>query len=172
MTPIERMIALGYLERRIKEELASVRQDVRAHYHDRSTHEVGRDGEPVRSFGYHVNGQKVASFYFREVKGHDAHTEQVAVAYDWDAILADDNPDFAEWLAEYVKRHIGELAEEYVRTTGDLLDGVSVREVMTPAEPPSIDYSTLYFKPNVRKIEELMRPTLPEAVAGLLEGGA
>lgn len=168
MTNIERMIALGYIERKVKQELAALREDVREHYHDRSVNEAGRDGKPERSFGYWVDGQKVASFYFKETKATEAHTEQVPTCYSWDAVLDDDNPDFAEWLADYVKRHIGELAEQYVRETGDVLDGVAVREVTTEAKPARIDYGTLYFKPNVARIEELMRPSLPEAVAGLL----
>jgi hypothetical protein len=90
----------------------------------------------------------------------------VATCYDWDAALADDNPDFAEWLAKRIRNKIGELAEQYVTETGDVLDGVAVEERVTPAEPAGPE--RFNFRPNARRIEEHMQPRLPEVVAGLL----
>lgn len=169
MSPVEYLIALDYIERKVKEEKASARKDVETHYRDRMAHEVDRHGEPKRSFGYYLDGEKLAAFYFSQAKPKPERREIVATCYDWSAALNDDNADFAEWLAQRIKNHIGELAEEYVRETGDLIDGVTVEERVTPAEPAQPD--KFNFRPNVKHIEKHMQPQLNGVVAGLLGGG-
>lgn len=169
MNNIEYLIALDYIEKKVKAEKASARKEAEAHYRDRMAHEVDRFGEPRRSFGYYMGDEKLAAFYFSQTKPKPEKREIVATCYDWDAAMADDNPDFAEWLAKRIKAHIGELAEEYVRETGDLLDGVTVEERVTPAE--SAGAPKFNFRPNTARIEKHMQPRLPEVVAGLLEGG-
>jgi len=163
---IEYLMALDFIERKLKAAKAEARQEVEAHYRDRMAHELRKDGEPRRSFGYYLGDEKLAAFYFSQSKPKPERRETVATCYDWDAAMADDNPDFAEWLAKRIKSHIGELAEEYVRETGDLVDGVAVEERVTPAEPAGPE--KFNFRPNVRRIEKHMQPRLPEVVAGLL----
>lgn len=169
MNSIEYLIALDYIEKKVKEEKAGARREVEEYYRDRMAHESDRFGEPKRSFGYYVGDEKVAAFYFSQAKEKPEKREMVATCYDWNAALADDNPDFAEWLAKRIKAHIGELAEEYVRETGDLLDGVTVEERVTPAEPAGPE--KFNFRPNMARIEKYVQPRLPEVVSGLLEGG-
>ena len=169
MNPVEYLIALDYIEKKVRSEKADARKEVEAHYRDRMTHERDRYGNPRRSFGYYLGDEKLAAFYFSQAKPKPERRDVVATCYDWDAAMEDDNPDFAEWLAKRIKSHIGELAEEYVRETGDLVDGVAVEERVTPAEPAGPE--KFNFRPNMERIERHMQPRLPEVVAGLLEGG-
>lgn len=171
MTNIEKLIALTWLDKRLGEEIAALRLDVREHYLDRMAHEVDDHDEPRTSFGYYLGDEKLASFWFKRTKAKPERKETVVTCYDWDAALDDDNPDFAAWLGEYVKGHIGELAERYVRETGDMVDGVLAEEVITPGTPAKVDPSAFYVKPNMERIERVMKPQLPSVVAGLLEGG-
>lgn len=169
MNCAEWLITLDYLEDRLKEAKAEARREAEIHYRDRMAHEVDRHGEPKRSFDYCLGDEKLAAFYFSRGKEKPERRELVAICYDWDAALADDNPEFEEWLAAYVKGHIGELAEQYVRETGDQVDGVAVEEKVTPAVPAGPD--KFNFRPNKARIEKYVQPRLPEAIAGLLEGG-
>lgn len=169
MNDIERLIALDYVRKRIDAEIKTLRKDVQAHYHDRMTHEVDRDGEPRRSFGYYLGDKKLATFWFPTSEPEPERRELVATCYDSRAALSDDNEEFAEWLAAYMRQHIVELSEQYVRETGDQLDGVFVEEKVTPGKPPAIE--PMRFRINTDRISEAMRPQLPSVVAGLLEGG-
>lgn len=171
MNPTERLIALDYVKKRIEEEIKALRPQVLDGYRERMGHETNDDGTPRTTFGYYVGGQKVASFWFNSTKPEPERRKVVATCYDWDAALADENPDWEAWLAEYVKRHIGELAEQYVTETGDMLAGVAVAEQVTPARPAGIDPSGR-FRTNPARIEQAMAPQLPSVVAGLLGGGA
>jgi len=169
VNPTEYLMALDFIERKLKAAKAEARAEVETHYRDRMAHELDRDGNPRRSFGYYLGDEKLAAIWFSQGKPKPERRELVATCYDWDAALADDNPDFAEWLAKRIKNQIGELAEQYVTETGDVLDGVAVEERVTPAEPAGPE--RFNFRPNVRRIEEHLQPRLPEVVAGLLEGG-
>lgn len=169
MNSAEYLIALDFIEKKVKAEKDRARKEAEAYYHDRMTHERDRDGNPRKSFGYYLGDEKLAAFYFSQTKPKPERKEIVATCYDWDAALADENPDFAEWLADHIKAHIGELAEQYVRETGDLVDGVTVEERVTPAEPAGPP--KFNFRPNDARIEKHMQPRLPEVIAGLLEGG-
>lgn len=171
MNSIERLVALKWLERQMKRAITETQREVDAHYHDRMTHELGDDGEPKRSFKYRVGGKRLASFWYPMRKEVPERHTLKATCYDWSAVLDDDNPDFAEWLADHVKRHIGELAEQYVTETGDVLDGVAVTDEVTPAVPGHVE--GLRCKPNWAVVDEIMTPQLAgETLAGLLEGGA
>ena len=168
MNDAERLIALDYLRSRIDGELAPLKAKVLASYESRIGTEFDYDGNPVTSFGYWLGGEKLASFYQRVRKrGRRERREMVPTCYSWHRVLESENEEFAEWLRAYVRSHIGPLAEQYVRETGDLLDGVAVNEEVTPAEPEMLE---MVFKPNRRKIGQAM-PQLKAMVAGLLEGG-
>lgn len=168
MTNIERLIALDFLRKAVDAEIRRVRPEVEAHYHDRMTHEADDSGEPVRSFGYWLGGEKLASFYFPQTKSKPERRRRVVRCYDFDAVLDDDNDDFAEWLSKYIRGHIGELAERYVTETGDALAGVVVEDEVMPGEAPTV--KPMQFRINEGRIRRLMRPQLPDLVAGLLEG--
>jgi hypothetical protein len=68
MNSIEYLIALDYIEKKVKAEKASARKEAEAHYRDRMAHEVDRFGEPRRSFGYYMGDEKLAAFYFSQAK--------------------------------------------------------------------------------------------------------
>lgn len=121
-----------------------------------------------------VNGQKVGRYTFKRMKGKPAHNELKVSAYDYNRILSSGNADFTAWLKEYMEQHIGELAEQYVKETGDVsLEGVHVESVEVPEEPDTISaYGTPSgIKPEV--VVEAFGIGLPEAnkvLAGMLEG--
>lgn len=115
----------------------------------------------------HVMGQKVGRYTFPTTKGTPERTVTKAMAYDHDAILADDNDDFAEWLASYVKSHIGELAERYVTETGDILDGVSVITETEPATPSVVSSEGNPYGISYDRITEAL-PELRQTVRGLI----
>lgn len=80
----------------------------------------------MRRHDVELYGVNVGAYTFSQSRAVPAHDELRVVAYDYERILNDDNPDFAEWLKDHVRNHIGELAESYVRETGDSVDGVDV----------------------------------------------
>lgn len=117
-----------------------------------------------------VNGEKVGRYTFDEKKGEPARIERTVTAYDYDAILADDNDDFAEWLSAYIKMHIGELAERYVRETGDTLDGVMVTEDEVPEVPASVAANGKPGGFRADKVAEAFGPALQEGMGDLIAG--
>lgn len=112
-------------------------------------------------------GQKVGRYTFPRKKGKPARTTSKAVAYDYGAILADDNDDFAAWLSEYVKSHIGELAERYVTETGDMLAGVQLVTEETPATPDTIASEGNPYGISYDSVTEAL-PELRQTVRGLI----
>lgn len=142
----------------------NLRDQVNEHY--RMLYEL--DGK--RGHDIVVNGEKVGRYTFAEKKGDPAHTERTVTAYDYDAILADDNEDFAEWLSAYIKKHIGELAERYVRETGDTLDGVMVTEDEVPEVPASVEANGKPGGFRADKVAEAFGPALGEGMGDLIAG--
>lgn len=114
-----------------------------------------------------VMGQKVGRYTFPTKKGKRGRTVTRAVAYDHDAILADDNEDFSAWLADYIKGHIGELAEMYVTDTGDMLDGVNVITETEPDTPSTVASEGNPYGISYDRITEAL-PELRQTVRGLI----
>jgi len=114
-----------------------------------------------------VMGQKVGRYTFPKRKGKPARTTTKAVAYDYDAILADDNDEFAEWLSAYVKGHIGELAEKYVMETGDMLAGVRLFTEETSATPDTIASEGNPYNISYESVSAAL-PELTGTIRGLL----
>lgn len=142
----------------------NLRDQVNEHY--RMLYEL--DG--MRGHDIIVNGEKVGRYTFAEKKGEPARIERTVTAYDYDAILADDNEDFAEWLSGYIKMHIGELAERYVRETGDVLDGVMVTEDEVPEVPASVEANGKPGGFRADKVAEAFGPALGEGMGDLIAG--
>lgn len=114
-----------------------------------------------------VMGQKVGRYTFPTKKGKKGRTVTRAVAYDHDAILADDNEDFSAWLADYIKGHIGELAERYVTETGDILDGVNVITETEPDTPSTVASEGNPYGISYDRITEAL-PELRQTIRGLI----
>lgn len=112
-------------------------------------------------------GQKIGRYTFPTRKGKKGRTTTKAVAYDYDAILDDDNDDFAEWLSAYVKSHIGELAERYVTETGDMLAGVHVITEEEPATPSVVSSEGNPYGISYDRITEAL-PELRQTIKGLI----
>lgn len=142
----------------------NLRDQVNEHY--RMLYEL--DGK--RGHDIVVNGKKVGRYTFAEKKGEPARIERTVTAYDYDAILADDNEDFAAWLSDYIKMHIGELAERYVRETGDVLDGVMVTEDEVPEVPASVEANGKPGGFRADKVAEAFGPALGEGMGDLIAG--
>lgn len=114
-----------------------------------------------------VMGQKVGRYTFSTKKGKKGRTTTKAVAYDFDAILNDGNEDFAEWLKDYVKGHIGELAERYVTETGDVLAGVNVITETEPDTPSVVSSEGNPYGISYDRITEAL-PELRQTVRRLI----
>lgn len=114
-----------------------------------------------------VMGQKVGRYTFPTKRGKRSRTVTRAVAYDFDAIINDENEDFAEWLGKYVKSHIGELAERYVTETGDVLDGVNVITETEPETPSVVASEGNPYGISYDRITEAI-PELRQTVRGLI----
>ena len=120
-----------------------------------------------------VNGEKVGRYTFPETKGEEGYTRQTIAIYDYDALLADDNPDFAAWLKRKIHNQLFDLAKEYAAETGDLLDGMTVIEEEVPEVPATVSPNGRpgSIKPEV--VAEAFGPQLSEGmdnvIAGLLE---
>lgn len=112
-------------------------------------------------------GQKVGRYTFPTKKGKMGRTVTKAVAYDHDAILADDNEDFSAWLADYIKGHIGKLAEMYVTETGDVLAGVMVTTEAEPETPSVVSSEGNPYGISYDRLTEAL-PELRQTVRGLI----
>lgn len=114
-----------------------------------------------------VMGQKVGRYTFPTKKGKKGRTTTKAVAYDHDAILGDENEDFAEWIGQYVRDHIGEFAERYVAETGDVLDGVSVITDTEPDMPSVVASEGNPYNISYDTVSEAI-PELRQTIRGLI----
>ena len=121
-------------------------------------------------FEVRVNGQKVGTYGFSKVKGKPERTVTELRVTDEDALRADESDEFNDWLGAWLTDHLPELAIQYAQETGELLDGMELVEVTTPAVPDGIrPNGTLRVKPE--KVAAALGNALPATIAGLLEGG-
>jgi len=121
-------------------------------------------------FEVRVNGQKVGTYGFSKVKGKPERTVTELRVTDEDALRADESDEFNDWLGAWLTDHLPELAIQYAQETGELLDGMELVEVTTPAAPDGIrPNGTLRVKPE--KVAAALGNALPATIAGLLEGG-
>lgn len=107
---------------------------------------------------------EVTGYFSKEVK---EKVEQRFEVTDMDALLADTSEDFSEWLTNWVRRHIGEAAEEYFHDVGELLDGCELVTDVTPAQPRKFRY--MVVKPSETARQAVAEQLGPQ-FAGLLEG--
>ena len=121
-------------------------------------------------FEVRVNGQKVGTYGFSKVKGKPERTVTELRVTDEDALRADKSDEFNDWLSDYINYHLVDFAIQYAQETGELLDGMELVEVTTPAVPDGIrPTGTLRVKPE--KVAAALGNALPATIAGLLEGG-
>lgn len=121
-------------------------------------------------FEVRLNGQKVGTYGFSKVKGTPERTVTELRVTDHNALIADRSDEFNDWLGAYLAAHLDELAVQYATETGELLDGMELVEVTTPATPDTIrPNGTLRVRPE--KVAAALGNALPATIAGLLEGG-
>lgn len=121
-------------------------------------------------FEVRLNGQKVGTYGFSKVKGTPERTVTELRVTDHNALIADRSDEFNDWLGAYLAAHLDELAVQYATETGELLDGMELVEVTTPATPDTIrPDGTLRVRPE--RVAEALGNALPATIAGLLEGG-
>ena len=144
----------------------NLRAQVNEHFRD--LYEMtGATGFEVR-----VNGRKVGTFGFNRVKGTPAKTVHEFVLLDHARCVAvmDEDPDFGAFAHRYVEHHLEEVARAYFEQTGTVPDGCDVLTHEVPATPDGIrPNGTLRVSPE--KVADALGPRLPQAIAGLLEGG-
>lgn len=123
----------------------------------------------AKSFDLKVDGKKVGTY---SVVVSKARPEQVDTR-----VAVTDHRRLARWLARnldelagYVARHGTDVAAFMLDEYGELPDGCETYEVLAhEAEPERAERTTL--RVDGQKVAEALRGRLPEAVAGLLEGG-
>ena len=169
LNPIERLAIEQAVYNAIGADLKTgvpdnLRGEVNAFYLD-MYERTGATGFEVR-----VNGQKVGTYGFSKVKGKPERTVTELRVTDADALRADKSDEFEQWLADYIRYHLVDFAVQYAQETGELLDGMELVEVTTPATPDGIrPNGTLRVKPE--KVAAALGNALPATIAGLLEGG-
>jgi hypothetical protein len=121
-------------------------------------------------FEVRVNGQKVGTYGFAKVKGKPERTVTELRVTDHEAMMHDERDEFLEFCSQWLDAHMDELAIQYAQETGELLDGMELVEVTTPAVPDGIrPNGTLRVKPE--RVAAALGNALPATIAGLLEGG-
>ena len=121
-------------------------------------------------FEVRVNGQKVGTYGFSKVKGKPERTVTELRVTDHEAMMHDERDEFLEFCSQWLDAHMDELAVQYAQETGELLDGMELAEVTTPAVPDGIrPNGTLRVKPE--RVAAALGNALPATIAGLLEGG-
>lgn len=111
-----------------------------------------------------INGVKVGRCTFSTKGGEPAHVKRSIGIHDADRVLADDNPDFAEWLTRRVNNQLFDYAIQYAEETGDLLDGMTLIEEEVPEVPVTVSPT---FTPNSVRAERVAE-ALGTDVGGLL----
>ena len=111
-----------------------------------------------------INGKKVGRCTFSVKAGEPARTKQTIGIHDPEKLLADDNPDFAEWLKQKVNNQLFDYAVQYAEETGDLLDGMTLIKDEIPQTPDTIAAN---FTPSSISAEKVA-DALGTDVAGLL----
>lgn len=116
-----------------------------------------------------VNGQKVGTHSVRIGKGREAQTRKRLVVkdpYAFDAYVKEQAMDEA---LEYIHLMMDNFAAFMLETYGVVPDGCSVVEDTTPAQPPTVQGTTLRIDPD--KVADAISGYLSTGVAMLLGGG-
>lgn len=163
----ERLVIGQAIFAKIADEMSTKNPDgMRGRFNQRMADEWESTG--YKSKTMMLNGKSVGSAWVNLAKAKPAATTKRLVVTDADMVAeyAYENTDD---LLRYVKEHAQEVAEWFLHDSGSLADGAEVVEDTQPAEPEHVRSVTLKVVPE--EVAEALKGQLPQAIAGLLEGG-
>lgn len=126
--------------------VGNLRSEVNDHYLDlyRST--------GAKSFAVRLNGEEVGVASIKGAAPRRQKPSTAVVVTDEDALIANDDDDFNDFITQYVNAHIGEIAKAYYAETGELLDGLDVMEYEPPVEPAKPSVSIRIYEDRVADV--------------------
>lgn len=161
MKDMERLAIASAIQKRVNEYMSAKDPDS---LRGRADAEVLRmyDRTGARSYDLKVAGEKVGTYSVRLSK---PKSRKVAVVDDPDAVAAYamDNPDD---LVRYLRERAGDVAQWLLEDSGTVADGAEVTE---QGGGPERLGTTLRVDP--AKVGDALHGQLPQAIAGLLDGG-
>lgn len=173
LPPMERLAVEQALLSRIGEDVSTKNPDSLRHMMDEAFISSYRasvaTGLSNKSNNVFVNGEKVGTYSIRENKGKDAQTVQRFQVTDDAALDAWVRGDDAQSFWDgYITSHRAEFARWYFETMGELPEGCEMVTETIPAQPTSIDGTTLRI--DAEKVAKAINGYLPTGVAYLLGG--
>ena len=126
--------------------VGNLRSEVNDHYLDlyRST--------GAKSFAVRLNGEEVGVASIKGAAPRRQKPSTAVVVTDEDALIANDDDDFNDFITQYVRAHIGEIAKAYYAETGELLDGLDVMDYEPPVEPAKPSVSIRIYEDRVADV--------------------
>ena len=126
--------------------VGNLRSEVNDHYLDlyRST--------GAKSFAVRLNGEEVGVASIKGSAPRRQKPSTAVVVTDEDALIANENDDFNDFITQYVRAHIGEIAKAYYAETGELLDGLDVMDYEPPVEPAKPSVSIRIYEDRVADV--------------------
>lgn len=126
--------------------VGNLRSEVNDHYLDlyRST--------GAKSFAVRLNGEEVGVASIKGSAPRRQKPSTAVVVTDEDALIANDDDDFNDFITQYVRAHIGEIAKAYYAETGELLDGLDVMDYEPPVEPAKPSVSIRIYEDRVADV--------------------
>ena len=126
--------------------VGNLRSEVNDHYLDlyRST--------GAKSFAVRLNGEEVGVASIKGGAPRRQKPSTAVVVADEDALIANDDDDFNDFITQYVRAHIGEIAKAYYAETGELLDGLDVMDYEPPVEPAKPSVSIRIYEDRVADV--------------------
>lgn len=158
---IDKLFALDAVIKELTEE----RDMLKAECSEELLEAYERNGDTQRRSIYFGKGAGCFSVSFSKPKPSREVVEYHLA--DWEGFggWLDDNPMA---MAKYLLAHAEEFGQWWLEETGELPDGISRVSYMTPDEPEHVNGTRLYVKKDA--IIDVLIPTLPSVIAGLLGG--
>lgn len=144
--------------------VGNLRSEIDDHYLDlyRST--------GAKSFAVRLNGEEVGVASIkgaapRRQKSSTTKAPTVWMVTDEDALIASENDDFNDFIKQYVRTHIGEIAIAYVKETGEKLNGIEeAPNFEPPVEPAKPSVSIRIYEDRVADVVGA------QALGGIIHG--
>lgn len=91
----------------------------------------------ARSYAITTDGVRLGTYTIAEAKAEPARVERYVELVDPKALREWESDDFNDYVSRWIEGNLATLATAYFEETGDLPDGMAVREVEVPAKPAS-----------------------------------
>ena len=122
-----------------------------------------------KSFDVMLDGQQVGTYSIRFSKPKQEETRMSFEVTDYEKLARSFEDMTDAECREFAAANLAQFAEYVLSTSGELLDGCEMVQIVTPATEKQYIGGTLKVDPQAVMVS--MGETLPPGIAGLLGGG-